>query len=338
MTYRARVAQRHEFESALHELEPVLVAGAGAIGTVFGGLLERGVHVDYLGRPEFVAVARRQGVRIDGLFGELTAHDPFAYSDVSELHGDFQTVLLTVKSYDTEEMVRAIAPKLARDGILVCLQNGLGNVETAAAIVGDRRVLGARVIFGAERVGTAHVRVTVNAAPVLVGSPDPSDTARQEIATKVATLFADVGIPSEPTTNLLGELWAKVFYNAALNPLGALLGVPYGHLAADSDTRAIMDDVIDEAFAVARAAGVALPWSDAGTYRAHFYETLVPPTAAHRSSMLQDLERGRPTEIDAINGYVARRGGEIGIDVPANRLLTHLIRARVNRAHASEGR
>lgn len=332
MTYRAAVAQRHAFE-------PVLVAGAGAIGTVFGGLLERGRRtVTYLGRREFVDVARRTGLRIEGLFGEFSTADAVAHADASELRGEFRTVLLTVKSYDTEAMVRAIAPHLAADGVLVCLQNGLGNLECAASVVGERRVLGARVIFGAERVGVAHVRVTVNAAPVAVGSPDPRDERRQSIAADLAATFAEVGVPSEPTPNLLRELWAKVFYNAALNPLGALLGVPYGHLPTDPDARAIMDRVIDEAFAVARAAGVSFPWRDAAAYRALFYDTLVPVTAAHRSSMLQDLERGRPTEIDAINGYVARRGGELGVDVATNALLTHLIRARVKRAHPSEGR
>ena len=329
MTYRARVAQRHEFA-------PVLVAGAGAIGTVFGGLLERGCEVVYLGRPEFVDVARRHGLRIEGLFGNFSAHDVSAYSDASDLPGEFSVVLLTVKSYDTESMVRSIAPKLAPDGVLICLQNGLGNLECAAAILGARRVIGARVIFGAERLSTAHVRVTVNAAPVLVGSPDPADAMRQELATEWAARFAEVGIPSEPTKNLLGELWAKVFYNAALNPLGALLGVPYGYLADDADARAVMDRVIDEAFAVARASDIRLRWNDADAYRADFYGALVPSTAAHRSSMLQDLERGRPTEIDAINGWVARRGAELGVPVPVNTTLTHVIRARVRRAAAHE--
>jgi 2-dehydropantoate 2-reductase len=98
-----------------------------------------------------------------------------------------------------------------------------------------------------------------------------------------------------------------------------------------------MDVVIDEAFAVARAAGARLRWDDADAYRRDFYGALVPSTAAHRSSMLQDLERGRPTEIDALNGYVVRRGVELGVPVPVNTTLTHMIRARVRRARAGEG-
>src|SRR4029077_16572293 len=116
-------------------------------------------------------------------------------------------------------------------------------------------------------------------------------------AARWATALAAAGIPAEPTEDLTAELWAKVLYNAALNPLGALLGVPYGRLAVHPDTRAIMDTVIEEGFAVARAEGVALRWPDAAAYRGTFYDRLVPATAEHRSSMLQDIERGRPTEI-----------------------------------------
>jgi len=111
--------------------------------------------------------------------------------------------------------------------------------------------------------------------------------------------------------------------------------VPYGYLPDDPDARVLMDRVIDEAFAVAHACGISLRWPTAASYREHFYGALVPSTAAHRSSMLQDLERGRPTEIDAINGYVAARGATLDIPVPVNATLTHMIRARVRRARGS---
>jgi 2-dehydropantoate 2-reductase len=215
--------------------------------------------------------------------------------------------------------------------MLVSLQNGLGNLEAAAEAVGPSRVLGGRVIFGAELVEPGRVRVTVYADPVLIGSPDAADTARQAAAVRWAAHLAAAGVPAEPTTAIVAELWAKVLYSAALNPLGALLGVPYGALAEDPDTRAIMDAVIDEAFAVAAAEGVSLRWPDAGTYRREFYGRLVPATAGHRSSMLQDLEGGRPTEIDAINGWVATRAALHGVGASTNALLVRLVRARARR-------
>lgn len=331
MTYRAAVTQRES-------REPVLVAGAGALGSVFGGLLARaGRSVTLLGRAEHLDAIRRDGLRVEGLFGSHVVRGLEVASEPAALRGPFASVLLTVKSWDTAAMARAVAPHLRDDGHLVCLQNGLGNLERAADAVGARRVLGARVIFGAELPGPGRVRVTVSAAPVLVGCPASADDDRRRAAAAWAEAFAAAGIPSGATDDLERELWGKVFYNAALNPLGALLGVPYGYLADDPDARAIMDRAIDEAFAVARAASVGLRWTDAGAYRAHFYDTLVPATATHRSSMLQDLERGRPTEIDAINGYVAARGAALGIDVATNTMLTHLIRARVRRVRRGEG-
>ncbi|HLK11656.1 MAG TPA: ketopantoate reductase family protein [Candidatus Binatia bacterium] len=313
--------------------ETVLVAGAGALGSVLGGLLARaGWPVTLLGRAPHLDAVARDGLCIEGLFGEHHVRGLGCATDVCALGGRYDAILLTVKAYDTRATAAAVAPLLAPDGVLISLQNGLGNLEAAAAAVGAERVLGARVIFGAELIAPGRVRVTVYADPVLVGPSDPADRALARAAERWAGNLARAGVPAEPTPALLAELWAKVLYNAALNPLGALLGVPYGRLPEDPDARAVMDEVIDEAFAVAAAAGVRLAWPAAAAYREAFYGRLVPATAEHRSSMLQDLERGRPTEIDAINGWVAGRGAEIGVAAPVNATLARLIRARVRRS------
>jgi len=316
----------------------ILVAGAGALGSVLGGLLARaGLPVTLLGRATHLDVVRREGLAIEGLFGTHRVTGLGCVTDVRELAATYRTVLLTVKAYDTAAMVAALAPRLADDGVVVSLQNGLGNVEAAAGAVGARRVLGGRVIFGAELVEPGRVRVTVYADPVLIGSPDAGDATRRATAARLAAALADAGVPAEPSDDIVAQLWAKVFYNAALNPLGALLGVPYGRLAEDGDTRAIMDDVITEAFAVARAESVVLRWSDAAAYRETFYGRLVPATACHRSSMLQDIERGRPTEIEAINGAVAARGAALGVPTPLNAALARLVRARARGASPGDG-
>jgi len=312
--------------------DPILVAGAGALGSVVGGLLAAaGWPVTLLGRRAHLDAVRARGLAVEGLFGAHRVQGLACVTDAAELRGPYAAVFLTVKAWDTAAVAAAIAPHLAADGFLLSLQNGLGNVEAAERALGAARVLGARVIFGAELVEPGRARVTVFADPVLIGSPDPADRVRQDAARVWATALAGAGIPADPTDALVAELWAKVLYNAALNPLGALLGVPYGDLAAHPDTRAVMDTVIEEAFAVARAEGVPFRWTDASAYRAAFYGRLVPATADHRSSMLQDIERGRPTEIDAINGEVAARGAARGIPAPVNATLTRLIRARARR-------
>ena len=309
--------------------DEILIAGAGALGSVVGGLLAAaGWPVTLLGRPAHMEAIGASGLAIDGLFGTHRIRGLGCATDPAQLDGPYAAVFMTVKAYDTAAMAAAVAPHLARDGFLLSLQNGLGNVEAAERALGAARVLGARVIFGSELVAPGHARVTVYADPVLIGSPDPTDARRQDAAARWAAELSAAGIPAKLTGALTAELWAKVLYNAALNPLGALLGVPYGDLPADRDTRMIMDAVIEEAFAVARAEGVELAWPDASAYRDVFYGRLVPSTAAHRPSMLQDIERGRPTEIDAINGQVAARGAAHGVPTPVNATLARLIRAR----------
>jgi|SRR5688572_468711 2-dehydropantoate 2-reductase len=313
--------------------DAVLVAGAGALGSVFGALLAKaGACVTLLGRPAHLAAVRDRGLVVDGLFGTHRTRVHECVETPDELRGSFGTILLTVKSWATRATIESVAPHLAADGVVICLQNGLGNLEAVSDVIGPARVLGGRVIFGAEVTEPGRVRVTVYADPVLVGATPGAPPASREAACAWAARFDAAGVPSCPTDRLVAELWAKVFYNAALNPLGALLGVAYGRLAQEASTRAIMDDVIAEAFAVARASGVPLAWASPMEYREVFYGRLVPSTADHRSSMLQDLERGRPTEIDAINGYVAACGARLAVAAPVNATLARLIRARVARS------
>jgi 2-dehydropantoate 2-reductase len=317
----------------------VLVAGAGALGGVFGAFLARAGHpVTLLGRPAVIDAVRRNGLAVTGLWGEHRVDGLGLARAPGELSGTFAVVLVAVKSYATAEVARAVAPHVAPDGVVVSLQNGLGNVEAIAAAVGEGRAGGARVIFGAEVTAPGTVAVTVYADPVLVGSPHAA--AHPGLADRlraVVMALARTPIPAAWTDDLPAALWGKVLYNSALNPLGALLGVPYGALAEDPHTRALMDAVVGEAFAVARASGVRLPWPGPEAYLAHFYGRLVPPTAGHRSSMLQDLAAGRPTEIGAINGAVAARGAALGLATPVNDALVAMIRFREGEAALRAG-
>ena len=136
------------------------------------------------------------------------------------------------------------------------------------------------------------------------------------------------GLPSLAVTDVHQSLYAKLLYNCALNPLGAVLGVHYGALAESASARRVMDTVIAETFAVIRAMGGTLPWSEPELYRRLFYDQLVPATYHHRPSMLQDIEQGKPTEVDAMVGYVAARGERHGVATPCCRLLAELVRAR----------
>lgn len=315
----------------------ILVAGAGALGSVFGGFLKLAGHdVALLGRAAHLQAIGAAGLLIDGLWGEHRVRGFERATSASALGGTFDAILITVKSFDTAAMVAAVAGHLAADGTMISLQNGLGNVEVLLDHAGAERTVAGRVIFGSEVVASGHVRVTVFAEPVLLGAwPLPAAGggvrqagAAQERARLWAARFDCAGVPSRYDNDVHAALWGKVLYNAALNPLGALLGVHYGALMEDENTRAIMDRVIDEAYAVAVAEGARLPWQSAEEYRTVFYGRLVPSTYDHRSSMLQDFEAGRRTEIDAINGAVWKRAVLHGMVAPANELLARLVHAR----------
>ena len=307
----------------------VLIAGAGALGSIFGAFLRRaGDDVTLLGRPGHLDAIAAGGLFVEGIWGDHHVDGFHVAHDAAQLVAGFEAILVTVKAYDTAAVAAAVAATLRPDGVMLSLQNGLGNAETLGRVVGPERVLAARVIFGAEVVVPGRVRVTVYADPVLIGVWPPADPRRVGQAQAWAQRIHAAGIPAEFTEDVAAALWGKVFYNAALNPLGALLGVHYGALGEHADSRAIMDRAIEEAFAVALAEGVRLPWASAAAYRAVFYERLLPVTYHHRSSMLQDLEHGRPTEVDAISGEVWRRGRRHGVTTPVNELLTRLVRAR----------
>lgn len=313
---------------------PVLIAGAGALGLVMGGMLKASGHqVHLLGRPLHVDAIERQGLLIDGLFGRREVGGFELSRDIGELAGrKFPLILVTVKSYDTAELAGHLPALLARDGLAVSAQNGLGNLELLAGSLGGERVVAARVIFGAHIEHPGRVRVTVIAEPVAIGpAPDLSGAAASALLDKAGQFAGELsaaGIPAHPVADVRPLLWTKLFYNAALNPLGALLKVHYGALGADPELRCIMDAIVHEAFTLAHSRGVALPFHSAAQYLSVFYQKLLPATFDHRPSMLADLEHRGRTEIGALNGRIVEMAASAGLDAPVNRMITALIRAR----------
>jgi 2-dehydropantoate 2-reductase len=275
----------------------VVVAGAGAVGSVVGGLLAGAGHeVVLVGRAAHMAAIARDGLAVSGLFGDHrvsleTATEVAAVGGARRDPLDF--VLVTVKSHGTAAVVRELAAWPVPPRWVVSMQNGLGNVEALEEAFGRERALGARVIFGALLPEAGHAHVTVCARPVAIGPARPDDVA----AAAAARLAA------------------------------AIHGLTYGEVAASDRLRPLLDAAIDEGFEVAQRSGAGLRWDDAASFRAYFHEVLLPPTAAHRSSMRQDLEAGRRTEIDAIGGAILRAGAKVGWPTPINAMLVEQVRA-----------
>jgi 2-dehydropantoate 2-reductase len=284
-----------------------------------------GHDVALLGRnAEHMRAVAEGGLRMTGLWGERSARDFRVLASPEEV-GAADYVLVTTKSFDTAGVVDDVAPH-APEAQFVTLQNGLGNVEAVSARVGRERTIGGMVIVGFEITRPGEVRVTVIGGDVLIGRPGtPEGGGPDGSVALLAEALSAAGIPARTTDNIEGAVWGKVLYNCALNALGAVLRVPYGELAAPP-AWAMIEDVVREAFAVARAEGVRLPWAMPEEYLEVLASRQLPATAAHRSSMLQDLERGRRTEVGHLNGAVARLGRARGIATPVNACLAALVR------------
>ncbi len=310
-----------------------LIYGAGAIGSVLGGFLHKvGGSVTLAGRGEHFRDLSKRGLQITGIWGEhfVPPGEVEVLSDLMQAK-KFPVILLCVKSKDTIASVAEAAPLLEDGGIMISMQNGLNNWESVAERVGEERTVGARVIFGAEIEEPGQVRVTVNADDVLLG--EPFLPVNRLLLEGVQRDLSHSGMPIRIVSkkDIWAAIWGKVLYNCSLNPLGALLEVPYGKLGESPETREIMRLVIREIFLVIRAKGIDFPFKDGEEYFHFLLETLLPPTVDHRASMLQDILTGRKTEIDALNGAISRYAREHSLPTPYNDLLTALIKFKEER-------
>jgi 2-dehydropantoate 2-reductase len=306
----------------------ILVMGAGAVGSVFGGLLaESGQDVSLIGRERYIQAIRKDGLKISGIWGEHLIRNIKGFISVKEIgEAEFDFILLSTKSFDTESAVKELLPIVGPKTLIVALQNGLGNIETIARIAGKEHTVGARVIFGVELIEPGHFKVSVIADKVLLGaiSKDIPETRVVEIANTINK----AGIPTAATADIEKFVWLKVLFNCCLNAPSALLDTCYGKLGEFESTRAILREVITEVLAVARSRGIDMGFKDAGAYEEVFYGKLLPPTYAHHASTLQDLKSGKKTEIEALNGAIVRMGKEKNIPTPVNWTLTQLIHGK----------
>ncbi len=291
----------------------VAVLGAGAVGCFFGGMLARAGHpVTLIGRPVHVDAFRKSGLHFEGLkFNEHIAVE--ASTEPSAVRGA-RLVLFCVKSMDTEEAAAQIAPHLAPDSVVINLQNGVDNTERIQARV-KSRVIPAVVYVATEMAGPGHLKHH-GRGDLVIGS-----LTEKDFLLKIKTWFEAAGVPVKISDNVAGELWAKLVVNCAYNAISAITQQPYGEMIKGDGVRALMRDVVEETLAVAKASGVAMaPDMLAATYR------IAEAMPKQFSSTAQDLARGKPTEIDHLNGFVVRRGTALGIPTPANGTLHALVK------------
>lgn len=307
------------------DMPPVLIAGTGALGCLFAARLSAAqVPVLMTGTWE----AGLQALEQDGVFLVQPDGTQQAYP-VQVVRNEYSGIpllsaLVLVKSWQTRRAAEQISRWLSDNGVALSLQNGLGNREILAQVLGPVRAAVGATTTGATLLGPGRVRpagegvVSLDASPKLVPLVD---------------LLRQAGFLVLQVSDANALLWGKLVINAAINPLTALLGVPNGELLVRPEARLLMAELAQEAAAVASGLGIRLPYDDPAAAA----ESVAARTAANHSSMLQDIRRGAPTEIDAICGEIVRLGEPLGAPVSLNRMMWRLVRAMADKQYESKG-
>jgi 2-dehydropantoate 2-reductase len=316
------------------------VIGAGAIGCVVGGLLTKAGHdvtlVDQW--PEHIETMKQRGLRLSGTCGEHTI--PVKALHIHELQGvatPFEAIFVSVKSYDTEWAAQmALAYLKQPDGVVVDFQNGV-NDERVASVVGKARCLGCVITIGAGMYEPGHaMRTDSGSVGFKIGEHDGRDTPRAQALARVMNDVAGAKV----TTNLWGERWSKLAVNCMANPLAGLSGLGSAEVRTAPIPRRIAIHVAAEVIQVGRAAGYevepiygidARRFVDAAQGKG--WDAVEADMAASvkfltggRPSMLQDVMKGRRTEIDYLNGYVSQQGKRLGVPTPVNDAVVAAVR------------
>lgn len=303
--------------------EQVLIAGTGALATLFAyRLAKTGSDVRMLGSwMAGVDAISQRGVWLEDAHGQIDKARVRVVSDPIQVVGAELAIVL-VKTWQTERTANQLAKCLAESGLALTLQNGLGNFEILAATLGDGRVAVGATTTGASLVEPGHVRY---------GGSGSIEVRRQENLLPLVRLLRTAGFQVNEHDDVGALLWGKLVINSAINPLTALLGVRNGELLEDYISRDYLRRTARESAAVAVLAGINLPFSDP----VEAVEGVARRTANNFSSMLQDLRRGSPTEVDAINGAIVRTAHSRGIDAPHNEFLTRLVQRQVRHRSAA---
>ena len=300
----------------------IAVVGAGAVGGYFGGLLARaGAPVTMIGRSPFVEALKMNGLFLDTLqFQEKLRVE--ASAEIGAVRGA-EVVLFCVKTTDNVATARAIAPLLSMDALVLSLQNGVDNVEQIRAAAAIDAL--PSVVYVAASVPEPGRVKHVGRGDLVVG-PKNEKTGR------IAALFSRANVPCRISENIEGELWTKLVWNCALNAVSALGHAKYGQIAGSPDAWKVVETAVYEVLAVARAANIHPPGLEDPQAALTGALKIATQMAEALSSTAQDMNRGKLTEIDSLNGYVSRRGAELGVPTPVNHALYALVKLAEDRS------
>ena len=297
----------------------IAVIGAGNMGCVYGGNLARGGEqvtlIDVW--EEHVRQIRAHGLRMDGLHGEFTAAVGATTDPAEAPKAD--AAVICVNTYNTPDAARSAGVVLKDSGYALTLQNGVGNVEILTEVLGAGRVMAGLSFHSGDLKAPGHVTHT-NQGPTYLGELDRSRSPR---LLAIADLFARAGLEPVLEPDIMVTIWSKFVHNCAINAICAITNLRPGHIREVKELDEFQSRIIEETVALVRAKGVTLPDADPlQIIKAYCAKKF------HRVSMLQHLERGRRTEIDALNGYVARESRRLGLAAPYSEALMMLMKGR----------
>lgn len=312
----------------------VLVIGSGSVGIgLAASMLSQNANVSIYARGETANAIRKNGIKRVGLFEHysFTPDDVDVYDDYADIPKDtFEYVFITSKTTANDDISKKLndSRDILKDGFkIIIFQNGFGNDYAYLRYFSKKEVFCVRLITGFARPERHISEVTVYTEPIQIGSLQRQDPKDLKI---IADMITSSGINCEITYEVDKYLWAKMLYNCALNPLGAILNVNYGKLTESEYSIEIMNRIIDEIFEVIDASEYETFWQSSDEYKDIFYSKLVPDTYNHYSSTHQDIQRKIKTEIDSLNGKVIELACQYNIDVSANKIVYNLIKSIEN--------
>jgi 2-dehydropantoate 2-reductase len=300
----------------------VAVVGAGAVGCFYGAMLARaGARVTLIGRAAHVDAIERDGLRLD-MAGQVETLRVEASTDLAAVRGA-DLVLFCVKSTDTDAVARDLAPLLAPHAAILSLQNGVENAATIARHV--RQTVVPAVVYVATAMGGSGLVRHFGRGDLVIGALNAKaqrEPAVDALLRDLVALFGQARVKVTISADVMAELWSKLLVNCAYNAISALAQAPYARLAAQPEVRAVQVAIVREVVALARAEGIALQFEPS----LEAMDRIATAMPAQFSSTAQDMARRKPSEIDHLNGFVARRGRELGVDVPINQTLHALVK------------
>ena len=302
--------------SEQNKRKKVAVVGAGAVGGYFGGMLARaGVPVVLIGRPAFAEAVNKNGLRIDSTKFQETVRVEAA-SEISAAAGA-DIVLFCVKTTDTAAVSRELKKHISPESVVVSLQNGVNNVEEIRDASGIEAI--PSVVYVAAAMPVPGVIKHLGRGDLVVG---PANERTEQLA----SYLASGDVPCRVSDIIEGELWTKLVWNCALNAVSALGRSTYGEIYASAGARRLVENLVYEVLSVARAKGVHPPGLDDPKAALAGAMKIAEQMSGTRSSTAQDMVRNKKTEIDSLNGYVAKLGEKLGVPVPANQAMHALVK------------